>query len=39
MDCGRISEIGTHADLVIGGGIYQRLHELQFLDTGAAVDL
>jgi len=39
MDRGRISEIGTHADLVIGGGIYQRLHELQFIEAGAAVDL
>ena len=39
MDRGRISEIGTHADLVTGGGIYQRLHELQFLEVGAAVDL
>src|SRR6202035_5769968 len=39
MDRGRISEIGTHADLVTGGGIYQRLHELQFIETGAAVDL
>ncbi|HET9319755.1 MAG TPA: lipid A export permease/ATP-binding protein MsbA [Bryobacteraceae bacterium] len=39
MDRGCISEIGTHSDLVTGGGIYQRLHELQFLDAEAAVDL
>jgi len=39
MDRGRICEIGTHADLVAGGGIYQRLHELQFVEAGAAVDL
>jgi subfamily B ATP-binding cassette protein MsbA len=39
MDRGRISEIGTHADLVTGGGIYQRLHELQFIEAGAVVDL
>jgi subfamily B ATP-binding cassette protein MsbA len=39
MDRGRISEIGTHADLVTGGGIYQRLHALQFIEAGAAVDL
>jgi subfamily B ATP-binding cassette protein MsbA len=39
MDRGRISETGTHADLVTGGGIYQRLHELQFVEAGAAVDL
>jgi subfamily B ATP-binding cassette protein MsbA len=39
MDRGSISEVGTHADLVTGGGIYQRLHELQFIEAGAAVDL
>jgi subfamily B ATP-binding cassette protein MsbA len=31
---GSISEIGTHEDLVTGGGIYQRLHEMQFVDVG-----
>ncbi len=30
LDKGRIREIGTHAELVRLGGIYQRLHELQF---------
>jgi len=39
LDRGRISEIGTHIDLVNGGGIYQRLHELQFIEAGTAVDL
>jgi subfamily B ATP-binding cassette protein MsbA len=33
LDRGTISEIGTHEDLVNRGGIYQRLHELQFVDV------
>ncbi len=33
LDRGLISEVGTHEDLVNGGGIYQRLHELQFADA------
>ena len=31
LDSGHIAEIGTHEELINGGGIYQRLHELQFL--------
>ncbi|MCL5005016.1 MAG: ABC transporter ATP-binding protein/permease [Acidobacteria bacterium] len=33
LDRGMISEAGTHEDLVTRGGIYQRLHELQFVDA------
>jgi subfamily B ATP-binding cassette protein MsbA len=33
LDRGRITETGTHLELVEGGGIYQRLHELQFLEA------
>ncbi|HEU0122208.1 MAG TPA: ABC transporter transmembrane domain-containing protein [Bryobacteraceae bacterium] len=34
LDRGKIVETGKHEELVAAGGIYQRLHELQFLETG-----
>ncbi len=33
LDRGTICEVGTHDDLVSRGGIYQRLHDLQFVDA------
>jgi subfamily B ATP-binding cassette protein MsbA len=38
LDQGAIREIGRHEDLVSGGGIYQRLHDLQFIEFDAMVD-
>jgi subfamily B ATP-binding cassette protein MsbA len=35
IDGGRIVEMGTHEDLVSQGGIYQRLHGMQFLEDPA----
>jgi ATP-binding cassette, subfamily B, bacterial MsbA len=39
LDRGRVSEVGRHEDLVNHGGIYQRLHEMQFVEFDAVVDL
>jgi subfamily B ATP-binding cassette protein MsbA len=39
IEKGRILEVGTHEALMTQGGIYQRLHELQFDSTPLAVDL
>ena len=38
LDQGAIREIGRHEDLVNHGGIYQRLHNLQFIEFDAVVD-
>lgn len=35
---GEVRERGTHAELLRLGGIYSRLHELQFVSRGRAVD-
>ena len=36
MDKGRLEEIGTHAELIKLGGLYARLHEVQFRDSGVS---
>ena len=39
IDRGRIVETGSHEELVQQGGIYHRLHELQYLDTDEVANL
>jgi ATP-binding cassette subfamily B protein len=36
LDHGRIVERGTHAELLLRGGVYARLWELQARDEGRA---
>jgi len=33
LDHGTISEVGSHEDLISRGGVYQKLHDLQFVDA------
>jgi subfamily B ATP-binding cassette protein MsbA len=35
LDRGRICETGTHDELIGNGGMYQRLHDMQFLESDA----
>ena len=39
MEAGRITEIGTHAELLAKGGQYRKLYELQFADEEEALVL
>ena len=39
IEKGRVRETGTHEELLGMGGIYRRLHELQFVDAGSGLDL
>jgi subfamily B ATP-binding cassette protein MsbA len=39
LEKGQIRETGSHEELISHGGIYQRLHELQFEAAGSVVDL
>ncbi len=36
VEAGKIAEEGTHAELMLNGGLYQRLYELQFRDAPGA---
>jgi len=33
MQAGKISEVGTHAQLLVNGGLYKKLYDMQFKDV------
>jgi subfamily B ATP-binding cassette protein MsbA len=35
LEAGKIAEIGTHDELLLAGGVYYRLHELQHVSSNA----
>ncbi|MBL8211229.1 MAG: ATP-binding cassette domain-containing protein [Bryobacterales bacterium] len=39
LEHGKVVETGTHENLLQQGGVYQRLHELQYLEPDSLVDL
>ena len=39
VERGQIVEEGSHAELLVAGGLYQRLYELQFSDDVSIDDL
>jgi ATP-binding cassette subfamily B protein len=38
MQDGRVAEVGSHERLLVAGGLYARLHALQFATTVASAD-